>query len=94
MEIKIFWTEEEKIKWAKRILQKQGYIIRERKEVQATIAKARNTRQKTIQEKAEKAIEEMKKKGITINAYQLARHANINYRTAQKILKQKPFAPA
>jgi len=86
MEIKIFWQEEDKIKWAKEVLQEQGYIIRDKKEVQKNIAKARTARQKTILQKIEKAKLELAKEGKDINAHSISKKAKINYRTALKYI--------
>ena len=86
MEIKIFWNNEEKIRWAKEVLREQGYIVRDRKEVQANINKARNKRTETILRKIEKAKEELMNEGKDINAHSVSKKAKINYRTALKYL--------
>ncbi len=86
MEIKFFWTEEEKIKWAKRILQEEGYIVRDKKEVQENITKARNKRTEMILKKIELAKQELINEGKDINAHSVSKKAGINYRTALKYL--------
>ena len=87
MEIKIFWSNEDKIKWAKKILQEEGYIVRDKKEVQENINKARNKRTKDIIKRIEKAKEELQKEGKDINAHSISKKAGINYRTALKYCK-------
>ena len=86
MEIKIFWTEKEKIEWAKKVLKEQGYIIRDKKEVKENIEKARNKRTETILRKIEKAKEELMNEGKDVNAHAVSKKAGINYRTALKYL--------
>ena len=87
MEIKIFWNNEEKIKWAKKILQEKGYIVRDKKKVQENINKARSKRTEYIIKKIEKAKEELQKEGKDINAHSISKKAGINYRTALKYCK-------
>ena len=87
MEIKIFWSEQEKIKWAKKVLQEQGYIIRNKKEVQENIEKARNKRTADIIKRIEKAKEELITEGKDVNAHSVSKRARINYRTALKYIK-------
>jgi len=86
MEIKFFWTEEEKIKWAKSVLREQGYIVRDKKEVQSNIEKARNKRTETILNKIELAKKELQAEGKDVNAHSVSKRAKINYRTALKYL--------
>ena len=87
MEIKIFWSNEDKIKWAKKILQEEGYIVRDKKEVQENINKARNKRTEDIIKRIEKAKKELQKEGKDINAHSISKKAGINYRTALKYCK-------
>ena len=87
MEIKIFWSNEDKIKWAKKILREEGYIVRDKKEVQENINKARNKRTETILKRIEQAKEELQKEGKDINAHSISKKAGINYRTALKYCK-------
>ena len=84
MEIKIFWQEEDKIRWAKELLREQGYMVRDKQEVQKNIAKARTARQKTILQKIEKAKLELAREGKDINPHSISKQAKINYRTALK----------
>ena len=86
MEIKIFWSEQEKIRWAKEVLREQGYIVRDKVKVQENIEKARNKRTETILKKIEKAKEELMNEGKDINAHSISKKAKINYRTALKYL--------
>ena len=86
MEIKIFWSDDEKIRWAKKILQEEGYIVRDKKEVKENIEKARNKRTTDILKKIKKAKEELMNEGKDINAYSVSKKAGINYRTALKYL--------
>lgn len=87
MEIKIFWSEQEKIKWAKEVLQKEGYIVRDKQEIQENIEKARNKRTETILRKIELAKKELQAEGKDINAHSVSKRAKINYRTALKYIK-------
>ena len=87
MEIRVFWSNEDKIKWAKKILQEEGYIVRDKKEVQENINKARSKRTKDIIKRIERAKEELQKEGKDINAHSISKKAGINYRTALKYCK-------
>ena len=81
--IKIFFNDEQIIKY----LKSKGYIVRDKKEVQENINKARSKRTEDIIKRIERAKEELQKEGKDINAHSISKKANINYRTALKYCK-------
>ena len=81
--IKIFFNDEQIINY----LKSKGYIIRNKKEVQENINKARNKRTEDIIKRIEKEKEELQKEGKDINAHSISKKAGINYRTALKYFK-------
>ena len=82
--MKIFFNDEQIIKY----LKKKRYIVEKKETRLKSVEKARKERQEQIKEKIKKAIQEMKEQGIVINANRLSKYAGINYRTAQKYLKE------
>ena len=82
--IKIFFSDEQIIQY----LKSKGYLIQKKEDRLKSVEKARKERQEQIKEKIKKAIQEMKEQGIVINANRLSKYAGINYRTAQKYLKE------
>ena len=82
--IKIFFNDEQIVKY----LQSKGYIIQKKEDRLKSVEKARQERQEQIKQRIKKAIQEMKEQGIVINANRLSKWAKINYRTAQKYLKE------
>ena len=84
MEIKIFWNNEDKIRWAKEVLKEQGYIVRDKVKVQENIEKARRKRTEDIIKKIEKAKKDLESEGKDVNAHSIAKRAGVNYRTALK----------
>ena len=80
--IKIFFNDEQIINY----LKAKGYIVRNKKEVQENIEKARNKRTEIILRKIEKAKEELIAENKDVNAHSISKKAGINYRTALKYL--------
>jgi len=82
--IKVFFNDEQIIRY----LKEKGYIIQKKEIREKSIAKARQIRSEEIKRKIMSVVEDLKKKGETINPYKISKIANVNYRTAIKYLKE------